>query len=138
MSSSDPADEQDALATLRLLQAHVDVSKLAAEDREALAAWWTAIEATADRLLEPKTVSFAGFTAAAMLYDPAEEGLEPRLIPTALAIRAFDSAISHGLPGAEHLAEELLRKCGFDEAAARQILLQMVSQAPQPDPETLN
>ncbi len=137
MSSSDQADELEALATLRLLRSHVDVSEFSAEDREALSEWWAAIEKSADRL-EPKTVPFAGFTVAAMLYDPAKEGLEPRLIPVALAIRAFGSAIDQGLPGAEHLAEEFLRDCGFDEASARRMLLQMVSRAPLPDLETLN
>ncbi len=88
--------------------------------------------------LEPQAVSFAGYSMATMSYDPAEEGLEPHLIPAALAIRTFDTAINQGLPGAEHLAEAFLRDCGFDEAAARQMVLLMVSPAPLPDHETLN
>ncbi len=137
MSSSNQADEQDALATLNLLRNHVDVTGLSAEDREALTEWWTAVEESNEKL-EPEVVSFAGSTVATMLYDPSKEGLEPRLIPIALAIRAFDSAIGQGLPGAEHLAEEFLRECGFDEVSARQMLLQMVSRAPLPDLDTLN
>ncbi len=137
MSDHDPADELDALASLRLLREQLDVSELSAADREALSEWWTAVDASGDKL-EPEPFSFGGLSGAAMLYDPAREGLEPHLIPVALALRAFDTAISQGLPGAEHLAEELLRKSGFDRASARQIILQMASRAPLPDPETLN
>ena len=137
MSSNDPADNQDALATLNLLRNHVDVSGLTTEDLETLTAWWTGVEESNEQL-EPKVVSFAGSTVATMLYDPSKEGLEPRLIPVALAIRAFDTAISQGLPGAEHLTEEFLRKCGFDEVSARQMLLRMVARAPLPDRGTLN
>ena len=131
------ADEQDALATLRMLRRQIDVSMLSAEDREALVAWLATVDLS-DESLEPRTSSFAGLTATAMLYDPSREGLEPHLIPCALALRAFSSGISQGLPGAEHVAEEFLRDCGFDEATARQLLEQMVARAPQTPPETLN
>ncbi len=137
MSAPDRADELDALATLRMLREHLDVSAFSAEDRLALSEWWaTAGEKAED--LKPKTVAVEGITAAAMFYDPNEEGLEPHLIPAALAMRAFNSAIQLGLPGAEHLAEEFLRDCGFDRSLAREMLLQMVAGAPPPDVETLN
>ncbi len=136
MSSPDQTAELEALATLRLLSEHLDMSELSAEDREILSRW-AATKGTAEGP-EPKVFPFAGATVAAMYYDPEDEGLEPRLVPFALAFRAFDHAIRQGLPGAEHLAEGFLLQCGFDEASARQMLLQMVSRAPLPDVEALN
>ncbi len=135
MTSSDRTAELEALETLRLLSEHLDISKLSAEDRDALSRW---AAAEGSEGLEPKVFPFAGATLAAMVYDPSDEGLEPRLVPIALALRAFDAAIRQGLPGAEHLVEEFLHHCGFDEASARQMLMRMVSRAPPPDPEALN
>ena len=137
MSDSTSADEQDALATLRMLREQIEVSELTAEDRADLIAWWNGVDASGDKL-EPEPFSFAGLSGAAMLYDPNQEGLAPHLIPTSLAFRAFDTAIGLGVPGAEHEAEEFLSQCGFDRDAARQIILRMASRAPQPDPEALN
>lgn len=137
MSHADSADEQDALATLRMLREQIEVSGINDEDREALSEWWQGVDASGDKL-EPEPFSFGGLSGAAMLYDPNQEGLAPHLIPTSLAFRAFDTAIGLGVPGAEHEAEEFLRQCGFDSDSARRIVLQMASRAPQPDPETLN
>ncbi len=136
MSLSDRAAELEALATLRLLGEHLDLSNLSTKDHAALIRW-AADKGSVD-VLEPKVFPFAGATVAAMFYDPQEEGLAPRLVPIALALRAFDNAIRQGLPGAEHLAEEFLGRCGFDEASAEQMLLLMVSRAPPPDPEAVN
>ncbi len=137
MSSDYQAAELEALATLKLLRDKLDLSEISADDREALREWWAEVHAKDDRL-EPKTMAFGSFNVATMLYDPNQEGLEPRLIPTALAFRAFDTAIHQGLPGAEHQAEEFLRDCGFDDGSARQIVLQMVAKAPMPDPDAAN
>ena len=137
MSHDQAADVQYALATLRTLREQIDVSGIDAEDREALSEWWRRIDASGDKL-EPEPFSFGGLSGAAMLYDPNREGLAPHLIPTSLAFRAFDTAISLGVPGAEHEAEEFLRQCGFDSDSARQVVLQMTARAPQPDPGTLN
>ncbi len=138
MSASDQATGQDAMAALQLLRGQIDVTRLSAADREVLSEWWSAIEGAPADELEMKEASFAGFTAASMFYDPAKEGLEPSLIPVALAIRAFDAAIGQGLPGAEHSAEGFLRDCGFDESVTAQMLQQMVSRAPLPNPDALN
>jgi hypothetical protein len=137
MRTPDPASEQEARALLREMCGRQDVSQLSAEDREALRGWWARVYEEADPP-EPEEISFAGLQGVAMFYDPASEGLEARLIPFALIFRAFDSVIREGLSGAEHLAEEFLCDCGFDEASARQMLEQMVSRAPLPDPEDLN
>ncbi len=138
MSADDQAATQGALAALQTLRGQIDVTRLSAADREVLSEWWSTIKGAQSAALEIKEGSFAGFSVASMLYDPSDEGLEPSLIPVALALRAFDSAIRLGLAGAEHQAEEFLRDCGFDEATTREMLQQMVSRAPLPDPETLN
>lgn len=132
MESSDPAADHEALATLRLLREQLDLTGLSAEDLETVAKWWTTVEEP-----EPTEWSFGGLAGLAFpVFDPGD--LEPHLAICALAVRACAVAIQSGVPGAEHVTEELLRDCGFDDAAAQEILREMASRAPPPDPEGLN
>ena len=133
MKSSGPAAEREALATLRMMCEQLDVTRLSTEDRETVGKWWATFEEP-----KPTEVSFSGSLSGLVfpIFDPGD--LEPHLVPCALAIQVCASAIESGLPGAEHVAEELLRKCGFDDDAAQEILREMVSRALLPDPEALN
>ena len=129
---SDLAEEQEARALLQMIRDQIDVTGLSDEDREKVARWWAANDET-----DPKKVAVGGMPAMVFpIFDPGD--LEPRQAFCALALRAYASAIRDGLQGGEHLAEEFLRDCGFEEAAAREILEQMVASAPPPDPEDLN
>lgn len=134
MKSSNQAAEQEALATLRMFRKQVDVTDLSDEDRATVAKNWATIYDP-----EPTAKAALGNSILAMampLFDPGN--LKPQLIPCTLALRAFASAIESGLPGAELETEGFLRDCGFEDAAALEILQQMVSRAPLPDPDTLN
>lgn len=133
MKSSGPAADRETLATLRMMCEQLDVTRLSTEDRETVGKWWATFEEP-----KPTEVSFGGSLSGLVfpVFDPGD--LDPHLAPCALAIRVCASAIESGLPGAEHVAEELLRKCGFDDDAAKEILREMISRAPPPDPEALN
>lgn len=131
-----PADDDaHALETLKLLRDQLHVTDLSDEDRKTLARWWTTYE-----MGEPKELSRGGATLGLVfpVLDPNTLGVEPHLVPCALAFKVFAMVIEQGVPGAEHLAEGFLQDCGYDETEIRDILQEMLSRAPLPSPETLN
>lgn len=136
MKSSDAAADKEALATLRGLREHLDLTELSDQDREALAKSWASIYDPTPT----KTFSLGGpmMAMALPIFDPNSLDIDPRLIPVTLALRTFAHAIELGLPGAEHEAEGFLRDCGFEEDTAQEILRQMLAQAPEPEPGDLN
>jgi hypothetical protein len=125
----------EAVEALKLLCEHLDVAGLSDEDRKTMARWWITFE-----MGEPKEFSLGEAVSglAFPLFDPNTLGVEPRLVPCAMAFKAFAMVIEQGVPGAEHIAEGFLRDCGFNEAEIQNILQEMVSRAPLPSPETLN
>ncbi len=132
MSPDEQAEAQATLAILRQMVKNLDVSGLTDEGRELILSEWPVAEDE-----KPKSVDLGGgLMAMTSLIDAGD--MEPRLFLCLQAAKTVGLAVQMGLPGAELLADELLRRCGFDHARIEKLLGEMVAQAPTPEARDLN
>ena len=132
MSPDEQAEAQETLALLRQMVKNLDVSELTDEGRELILSEWPLAEHE-----KPESVDLVGgLMAMTGLTVPGD--MEPRLFLCLQAAKTVGLAIQEGLPGAELLADELLRRCGFDDAQIEKLLGEMVAQAPAPEAQSLN
>lgn len=137
-SANDDKEALRTLQTLRMLRENLDTSEITPADHETILKWLKTDEDPADKFAM-KSHDLGGNLFAGVMKPISFDGLEPRLVPVTMAIQIFDMAIRRGgLPGIEKLIEDFLNDVGFDEKTIQEVLLDMLSRAPEDDPGDLN